>query len=85
MPTLTFAVKNAVWSVYLHQGQIYLSAGRVLVHSGIAGEDTRRLADHAGKLSVGDPASGRVAVGPLINRAQPEAADLAFAGDRFQS
>ena len=69
---LDLAVRNAVWSVYLHQGQICMSAGRVLVQSGIAEKFTAKLADHAGRLPVGDPASGQVALGPLINRAQAD-------------
>ncbi|MCE6076928.1 benzaldehyde dehydrogenase [Agrobacterium vitis] len=67
---LDLAVKNAVWSTYLHQGQICMSAGRILVQAGIAQEFTRRLAEHAATLTSGDPASGQVALGPLINQAQ---------------
>ncbi|MCA1867968.1 benzaldehyde dehydrogenase [Agrobacterium genomosp. 3] len=67
---LDLAVKNAVWSVYLHQGQICMSAGRVLVHSAVAAEFTRRLAAHARNLPVGDPTSGQVALGPIINQVQ---------------
>ncbi len=81
---LDLAVKNAVWSVYLHQGQICMSAGRVLVQAGIADEFARRLSAHAAKLPVGDPASGQVALGPMINRRQADHAlgivDAAVAG-----
>lgn len=81
---LDLAVKNAIWSVYLHQGQICMSAGRVLVQAGIADEFARRLAEHAAKLPVGDPASGQVALGPIINRGQADHAlgivDAAVAG-----
>ncbi|QAB01021.1 MULTISPECIES: benzaldehyde dehydrogenase [Agrobacterium tumefaciens complex] len=69
---LDLAVKNAVWSAYLHQGQICMSAGRILVQSGIAEEFIRRLAGHAAGLPVGDPASGQVALGPMINQNQVE-------------
>ncbi|MBX4898731.1 benzaldehyde dehydrogenase [Rhizobium bangladeshense] len=72
---LDLAVKNAVWSAYLHQGQICMSAGRILVHASIADEFTRRLVKHAAKLSVGDPASGDVALGPLINQQQVDHAE----------
>ncbi|MDO5631823.1 MAG: benzaldehyde dehydrogenase [Paracoccus sp. (in: a-proteobacteria)] len=71
---LDLAVKNAVWSAYLHQGQICMAAGRILVQANIADEFSRRLADHARAMPVGDPASGQVALGPMINRHQ---ADLA--------
>lgn len=67
---LDLAVKNAVWSAYLHQGQICMSAGRILVQSGIAEEFSRRLAAHAAGLPVGDPATGQVALGPMINQNQ---------------
>ncbi|EIZ79637.1 aldehyde dehydrogenase [Novosphingobium sp. Rr 2-17] len=67
---LDLAVKNAVWSVYLHQGQICMSAGRVLVHAAIADAFVERLAAHVKGLPVGDPASGQVALGPLINQHQ---------------
>jgi benzaldehyde dehydrogenase (NAD) len=67
---LDLAVKNAIWSIYLHQGQICMSAGRVLVHSTIAEEFTRRLSAHARALPVGDPATAQVALGPLINQVQ---------------
>ncbi len=67
---LDLAVKNAVWSAYLHQGQICMSAGRILVHSAVAAEFSRRLAAHARNLPVGDPTSGQVALGPIINQVQ---------------
>lgn len=47
-----------------------MSAGRILVQSGIAEEFSRRLAAHAAGLPVGDPATGQVALGPMINQNQ---------------
>jgi benzaldehyde dehydrogenase (NAD) len=67
---MDLAVANTTWGVYLHQGQICMSAGRVLVHSKIVDEFTRRMAHKAANLPVGDPASGQVAMGPLINQGQ---------------
>lgn len=67
---LELAVTNAIWSVYLHQGQICMSAGRVLVQSTIADEFVKRLTERAKALPVGDPASGQVALGPIINQRQ---------------
>ncbi|MFS2051711.1 benzaldehyde dehydrogenase [Variovorax sp. CT11-76] len=67
---MDLAIANTTWGVYLHQGQICMSAGRVLVHSKIADEFTRRMAEKANNLPVGDPASGQVAMGPLINQGQ---------------
>jgi benzaldehyde dehydrogenase (NAD) len=64
------AIANTTWATYLHQGQICMSAGRVLVHSKIAEEFARRMSEKARSLPVGDPASGQVALGPLINQNQ---------------
>jgi benzaldehyde dehydrogenase (NAD) len=71
---LELAVKNVVWSVYLHQGQICMSAGRVIVHGKIAEEFIRRLTEHASKMSVGNPFKQNVALGPMINLPQVERA-----------
>jgi benzaldehyde dehydrogenase (NAD) len=69
---LDLAVANASWSVYLHQGQICMSAGRMLVHSKIAADFSKRLADKAKNLPVGNPTTGQVALGPMINQAQAD-------------
>lgn len=63
------AVSNAAWGAYFHQGQTTMAATRILVQERIAGEFTRRLAERARTLIVGDPASSEVALGPLINDA----------------
>jgi benzaldehyde dehydrogenase (NAD) len=47
-----------------------MTTGRVLVHERIAAELTRRLVTKANHLPVGDPASGQVALGPIINERQ---------------
>lgn len=67
---IDLAVKATKWGAYLHQGQICMATGRVLVHERIAEQFTKALAQSAGQLPVGDPASGQVALGPLINGAQ---------------
>lgn len=67
---IDLAVRAAVWSTYLHQGQICMSAGRILVQERIAEEFTRRLIEHVSKLKVGDPYRNSVALGPLINQDQ---------------
>lgn len=66
------AARNVAWGAYLHQGQICMATGRVLVHASIAAELTRRLAEKANHLPVGDPARDHVALGPLINTKQRE-------------
>ena len=67
---LDLAARNVAWGAYLHQGQICMATGRVLVHSSIADALTQRLVEKANHLPVGDPARGQVALGPLINEKQ---------------
>lgn len=69
---LDLAVANASWSVYLHQGQICMSAGRILVHARIVDEFSRRMAEKALALPMGDPMTDRVALGPLVSAIQVE-------------
>ncbi|MEU1730945.1 benzaldehyde dehydrogenase [Streptosporangium sp. NPDC020145] len=64
------AVSAAAWGSFLHQGQICMTTGRHIVHSSIAEEYVARLAEKAERLTVGDPAGGRVALGPLIDAGQ---------------
>jgi len=64
------AASNVAWGAYFHQGQICMATGRVLVHGSIAGELTRRLVAKAHQLPVGDPMTGQVALGPIINERQ---------------
>jgi benzaldehyde dehydrogenase (NAD) len=64
------AVSAIAFGAWFHQGQICMATGRVLVHRSIAAELTRRLADKARNLPVGDPAVAQVALGPIIDRRQ---------------
>jgi len=64
------AVAAIAFGSWFHQGQICMATGRVLVHRSIVGEVTRRLADKARNLPVGDPAVSQVALGPIIDRRQ---------------
>jgi benzaldehyde dehydrogenase (NAD) len=67
---LDLAIANAAWAVYLHQGQICMAAGRVLVQRSIHDRFVAKLAAKAADLRVGDPSREDVALGPLINAAQ---------------
>lgn len=67
---LDLAVRNAAWAAFLHQGQICMSAGRILVQERIAAAFHERLAAKAKALPVGDPAIGEVAIGPIIDSQQ---------------
>lgn len=67
---LDLAIANTAWGAYLHQGQICMATGRVLVHSSLVDEFVAKLTAKAKALPVGDPASGEVALGPLISENQ---------------
>lgn len=87
---LDLAVNNAVWGAFMHQGQICMASSRIFVHAKIADEFTKRLAAHAAHLPVGDPVSGQVALGPVINqkqldRVQGILADPVKAGARIET
>ncbi len=67
---LDLAVTNAAWGVYLHQGQICMATGRVLVQRGIYEQFLDKLTAKARSLRVGDPTGADVQIGPLINEHQ---------------
>jgi benzaldehyde dehydrogenase (NAD) len=54
----------------LHQGQICMTTGRHLVHHSVYDDYVAGLADAAGHLPVGDPTTGQVSLGPLIDERQ---------------
>jgi benzaldehyde dehydrogenase (NAD) len=67
---LDLAIRNVAWGVFLHQGQICMSAGRVLVQKSIARDFIAKLAEKAASLPVGNPADHTNMIGPLINQRQ---------------
>ncbi|MBI2309124.1 MAG: benzaldehyde dehydrogenase [Rhodocyclales bacterium] len=67
---LDVAASNAAWGAFLHQGQICMASGRILVQESIAAEFTRCLVAKAAQLPVGNPATEQVALGPLISERQ---------------
>jgi len=69
---LDLAASNAAWGAYLHQGQICMTAGRILVQSSIIEPFTEKLAVKALNLGA---AEGDHAFGPLINQHQLAHAD----------
>jgi benzaldehyde dehydrogenase (NAD) len=71
---LDLAVANATWGSFLHQGQICMASSRVLVHSAIVDAFSVRMAEKAALMPVGDPTTGTVALGPLINTSQRDRA-----------
>jgi len=64
------AASAGAWGSFLHQGQICMTTGRHLVHEAIYDEYVSLLAGKAAHLPVGDPASGQVALGPIIDERQ---------------
>ena len=65
------AVASAVaFGSWFHQGQICMTTGLVIAHRSIADALTEKLVAKAKHLPVGDPASGQVALGPVISRNQ---------------
>ena len=72
---LDLAVSNTAWGAFLHQGQICMATGRVLVPERLAKAFVEKLAESAERLPVGDPFRDEVALGPLIDRAQADRVD----------
>jgi acyl-CoA reductase-like NAD-dependent aldehyde dehydrogenase len=64
---LDYAVDATAFGAFLHQGQICMSARKVLVERPVADEFTRRLAEKAQGLKAGDPKEPDTIIGPLIN------------------
>jgi acyl-CoA reductase-like NAD-dependent aldehyde dehydrogenase len=67
---LDYAVDATTFGAFLHQGQICMSARRIIVERPIADEFVSRLADKTSGLKVGDPNEHDTIIGPVIN---PEA------------
>jgi benzaldehyde dehydrogenase (NAD) len=71
---LDLAVSNTAWGAFLHQGQICMATGRVLVPAKLASAFLDKLTETADRLPVGDPFREQVALGPLINQRQVDRA-----------
>lgn len=69
---LDLAVDAAVFSRFTHQGQICMSANRVLIHRSVYEEFTERYVAKAASLPVGDPRDPATILGPLINQKQAD-------------
>jgi acyl-CoA reductase-like NAD-dependent aldehyde dehydrogenase len=62
-----YAVNAAAFGAFLHQGQICMSARRIIVDRAVADEFTGRLAEKTAGLKTGDPSQPDTVIGPLIN------------------
>lgn len=83
------AVGCAAWGSFLHQGQICMATGLILVQQEIAAAFIERLAIRAAGLRLGDPLSPTTQLGPLINARQLQrvtaiVADSLAAGARLE-
>ena len=64
---LEYAVNASAFGAFLHQGQICMSARKIIVERPIADEFVERLAEKTKTLKAGDPKEHDTIIGPLIN------------------
>ena len=64
---LEYAVNASAFGAFLHQGQICMSARKIIVERSIADEFVDRLATKTKALKAGDPKEHDTIIGPLIN------------------
>lgn len=64
------AASAGAFGSWMHQGQICMTTGRHIVHESVYDEYVAALVEKANHLPVGDPASGQVALGPIIDENQ---------------
>ncbi len=69
---LEFAVNASAFGAFLHQGQICMSARKIIVERSIADEFVDRLAEKTKGLKAGDPKEHDTIIGPLINESAHE-------------
>ncbi|TGB13523.1 aldehyde dehydrogenase family protein [Streptomyces sp. MZ04] len=68
-----YAVDAAVFSRFVHQGQVCMAANRILVDRSLQAEFTDKFVEKVASLKVGDPADPATHIGPLINSSQADA------------
>ncbi|MFJ3703869.1 MULTISPECIES: aldehyde dehydrogenase family protein [Streptomyces] len=68
-----YAVDAAVFSRYIHQGQVCMAANRILVDRSVEQEFTEKFVAKVASLRVGDPADPATHIGPLISSSQADA------------
>ena len=66
------AVRAAVVSRFLHQGQICMSTNRILVDASIYSAFAERFTAHVKTLKAGNPRDSDTVIGPVINSSQLE-------------
>ncbi|MDX2604007.1 aldehyde dehydrogenase family protein [Streptomyces caniscabiei] len=69
---IDYAVDAAVFSRYVHQGQVCMAANRVLVDRSVRDEFTEKFVAKVKSLKVGDPTDPSTVIGPVINSSQAD-------------
>ncbi|CAM4158239.1 aldehyde dehydrogenase family protein [Lederbergia lenta] len=69
---LDYAVNAATFSRFTHQGQICMSANRILVQKPVYEEFIAKYKEKAASLKVGDPRDPETIIGPVVNERQAE-------------
>jgi aldehyde dehydrogenase (NAD+) len=69
---IDYAVDAAVFSRFVHQGQVCMAANRILVDRAVEKEFTEKFVAKVKTLKVGDPADPTTHIGPLINSSQAD-------------
>lgn len=67
---IDLAVSAAVFSRFTHQGQICMSANRLIVHEKVYDEFVEKYVAKVSTLTCGDPNDSSTIIGPLINEQQ---------------
>lgn len=70
---LDHAVRAAVYSRFLFQGQVGMAANRILVDRSVEKEFTERFTAAVSALTAGDPRDPETRIGPVISAFQAEA------------
>ena len=78
------AASAGAWGSFLHQGQICMTTGRHIVADRVYDDYVAALAEKASHLPVGDPASGQVALGPIIDERQRDKVHALVTGSTEQ-
>ena len=67
---IDYSVNAATFSRFTHQGQICMSANRVLVHRPVYQAFIEKYKDKVASLKVGDPRNPETIIGPVVNERQ---------------
>lgn len=69
---LDYAVQAATFSRFTHQGQICMSANRVLVQRALYDPFIEKYKEKVASLKVGDPRDPETIIGPVVNQRQAD-------------